>query len=33
LAIEISIALLALACWLACRVQPIGPIIKDKQAN
>ncbi|HET9573667.1 MAG TPA: apolipoprotein N-acyltransferase [Methyloceanibacter sp.] len=33
LAIEISMALLALACWLACRVQPIGPIIKDKQAN
>ncbi|MGA9603969.1 MAG: apolipoprotein N-acyltransferase, partial [Methyloceanibacter sp.] len=33
LAIEISVILLALACWLACRVQPIGPSIKHKLAN
>ncbi len=31
--IEISVILLALACWLACRVQPIGPSIKHKPAN
>jgi apolipoprotein N-acyltransferase len=28
--IEISVISLALACWLACRVQPIGPSIKHK---
>jgi apolipoprotein N-acyltransferase len=28
--IEISVILLAFACWLACRVQPIAPRIKDK---
>ncbi len=28
--IEISVILLAFGCWLACRVQPIGPSIKHK---
>jgi apolipoprotein N-acyltransferase len=29
-AMEISVISLALACWLACRVQPIGPSVKHK---
>jgi apolipoprotein N-acyltransferase len=28
--IEISVILLAFACWLACRVQPIGPSVKHE---